>query len=130
MVEAGPSLTDRAGCGAEIRGGSRSGSARPTHRAARAPEVHVATYHEEGVSCGGDHVNKSQVSDAHPTNADLMMWMARPSCETRLRLDRRGARRGATQVTASRRPAPPTSVGATSLSPMSETPSVDAMKLA
>src|SRR3546814_3952651 len=49
-------------CG-QLRGGWRSGM--PTHHAARAPEVHVASNHEVGVRHSGDHVKESQGADAH-----------------------------------------------------------------
>ena len=47
-------------------------SAKPTHRAARAPEVHVAASHEVHGGRNGGHVNESQGLDAHPTNRNPM----------------------------------------------------------
>lgn len=49
-------------------------SAMATQHAARAPEVHVASYHEVRVRRSGDHVKQSQPSDGLSTNANLMMW--------------------------------------------------------
>ena len=62
--------------------GGRRGSAGPTHRAARAPEVDVASDHEELGGGSKTHVKESQLPDTLSTSRNLMMRDDAPHGET------------------------------------------------